>query len=107
MRRVRTAVIGCGKVGRIHARALADLAEAELVAVCDAQGERARDFGSQYAARAFEDPGTMFAQADVEAVCICTPHPAHRDPALVAARAGVHECWSKSPWRPASPIATP
>ena len=33
MRRVRTAVIGCGKVGRIHARALADLAESELAAV--------------------------------------------------------------------------
>jgi predicted dehydrogenase len=32
----------------------------------------------------------MFAQAGVEAVCICTPHPAHRDPALMAARAGVH-----------------
>jgi predicted dehydrogenase len=48
MRRVRTAVIGCGKVGRIHARALADLAESELVAVCDGQGERARDFAAQY-----------------------------------------------------------
>lgn len=90
MRRVRTAVIGCGKVGRIHARALADLAESELVAVCDGQGERARDFAAQYGALAFEDPGTMFAQAGVEAVCICTPHPAHRDPAVMAARAGVH-----------------
>jgi predicted dehydrogenase len=32
----------------------------------------------------------MLAQAGVEAVCICTPHPAHRHPAVLAARAGVH-----------------
>jgi len=90
MRRVRTAVIGCGKVGRIHARALAGLAESELVAVCDGQGERAREFAAQFDATAYDDAGTMFAQAGVEAVCICSPHPAHRDPAVTAARAGVH-----------------
>ena len=90
MRRVRTGVIGCGKVGQTHARALSELAESELVAVCDAQGERARAFAVQFGARAFEDPAAMFAQAGVEAVCICTPHPAHREPAVLAARAGVH-----------------
>ena len=40
MQRVRTALIGCGKVGGIHAAALATLPEAELVAVCDASAER-------------------------------------------------------------------
>jgi predicted dehydrogenase len=90
MRRVRTGIIGCGKVGQIHARALAGLAESELVAVCDSQGERARDFAARYGARAFEDSGVMLAQAGLEAVCICTPHPLHREAALLAARAGVH-----------------
>jgi len=90
MRRVRTAIVGCGKVGQIHARALAGLAESELVAVCDSEGVRARAFAGQYGALAFEDPGAMFTEAGVEAVCIATPHPAHRDPAVRAARAGVH-----------------
>ena len=90
MRRVRTGLIGCGKVGGIHARALASLAESELVAVCDAQGERAREFAGRYGGRAFDDPCAMLAQAGVEAVCICTPHPLHREPAVLAARAGVH-----------------
>lgn len=90
MRRVRTAIVGCGKVGQIHARALGGLEEAELVAVCDERGDRARAFAAEYGGQAFEDPGAMLAQTDVEAVCICTPHPAHRQPAVLAARAGAH-----------------
>ncbi len=39
--RLRTALIGCGKVGRIHADALAELPESELVAVCDGFPDRA------------------------------------------------------------------
>jgi len=34
---VRTALIGCGKVGGIHAQALASLPESNFVDVCDAQ----------------------------------------------------------------------
>ena len=41
MRRLRTALIGCGKVGQIHAAALRDLPESELVAVCDSGRDRA------------------------------------------------------------------
>jgi predicted dehydrogenase len=90
MRPVPTAIIGCGKVGHIHARALCSLAEARLAAVCDQRGDRARAFAAQYGALPFEDPAAMLAQAGVEAVCICTPHPAHLEPAVLAARAGVH-----------------
>jgi predicted dehydrogenase len=85
MRPVRTAIVGCGKVGHIHARALYGLAESQLVAVCDEQGGRARAFAAQYGALPFEDPAAMLAQAGVEAVCICTPHPAHRHPAVLDA----------------------
>ena len=41
MNRVRTALVGCGKVGQIHAQALASLAESEFVAACDVDFERA------------------------------------------------------------------
>jgi len=92
MRPLRTAIVGCGKVGQIHARALGPggLAESELVAVCDESGDRARAFAARYGAQPFEDPAAMLAQARVEAVTVCTPHPAHREPAVLAARAGVH-----------------
>jgi UDP-N-acetyl-2-amino-2-deoxyglucuronate dehydrogenase len=40
--------------------------------------------------RAFTDVGEMIREAGVQAVIICTPHPAHAAPAIAAARAGVH-----------------
>jgi predicted dehydrogenase len=90
MRRVRTGLVGCGKVGQIHAAALAVLPEADLVAVCDSDSERAARFARQYGARPFGDVGTLLRDAAVEAVVIGTPHPLHAGPAIRAAEAGVH-----------------
>jgi predicted dehydrogenase len=90
MRRVRTGLIGCGKVGQIHAAALAALPEADLVAVCDRDPERAARFAQRYGARSFADVGTLLRDAAVEAVVIGTPHPLHAEPAVRAAEAGAH-----------------
>jgi predicted dehydrogenase len=90
MKPVRTALVGCGKVGQIHASALAALPESEFVAVCDSSGERASAFAQRYGTRAWTDAAAMFAEAGVEAVVIGTPHPLHAAPAIAAARAGVH-----------------
>jgi len=90
MPRLRTALIGCGKVGHIHAQALRQLAESDFVAVCDAQAERAQNFAERYGVRSFTDAATMFRDAAVQAVLIATPHPLHAAPAIAAAHAGVH-----------------
>jgi predicted dehydrogenase len=90
MRRIRTAIIGCGKVGHIHAHALGSLPESEFVAVCDAQQARAQSFADQYGVRAFDSVPELLSRADVEAVTICTPHPLHEEPCVQAATAGVH-----------------
>ena len=82
MRRVKTAIIGCGKVGRTHAQALSSLGESEFVAVCDTELSRARSFAEQYRVRAFDSVPEMLSRADVEAVTICTPHPLHEQPCL-------------------------
>ncbi|MBV9125509.1 MAG: Gfo/Idh/MocA family oxidoreductase [Planctomycetes bacterium] len=90
MSKVRAALVGCGKVGQIHAAALSRLPEAEFVAVCDAHPERAQAFATRYGVRPFTDPATMLREARVEAVLIATPHPLHAAPAILAARAGAH-----------------
>jgi predicted dehydrogenase len=87
---VRTGLVGCGKVGQIHAAALRSLPEANLVAVCDTSPERAESFAARHGARAYADVETMLRDAAVEAVVIGTPHPLHAAPALAAAAAGVH-----------------
>ena len=87
---VRVGLVGCGKVGQIHAAALTQLAEADLVAVCDADRSRAEAFAARYGGRPFAAVPAMLRDGGVEAVVIGTPHPLHAEPAVRAAEAGVH-----------------
>lgn len=89
-RRVRTALIGCGKVGQIHAQALETLPGSDFVAVCDDHPDRAGAFGERHGARAFSNVEAMLKEAAPEAVFVCTPHPLHAGPAVLAAEAGAH-----------------
>ena len=90
MDRLRTALIGCGKVGQIHAAALLSLPESEFVAACDPQRERAEAFAALHGTRPFADVGTMLAETGAQAVVIGTPHPLHAAAAIAAMEAGVH-----------------
>ena len=90
MNPLRVGLVGCGKVGTLHATALRACAETELVACCDAVGERAGAFAGRYGVRAFGDVAAMLRGGGVEAVIIGTPHPLHAEPAVRALEAGVH-----------------
>jgi predicted dehydrogenase len=90
MASVRTALIGCGKVGTIHATALSQLPESEFVAVCDRDRDRAAAFAQRHGVRSYTDVGAMLRDAGVQAVVVCTPHPLHAAPVIEAAEAGVH-----------------
>src|SRR5207247_4185628 len=85
---MRVGLVGCGKVGTIHAAALAATPEAQFVGACDALPERAAAFAARYGVRAFTDLPALL--REVEAVVIGTPHPLHAEPAILAAEAGVH-----------------
>jgi UDP-N-acetyl-2-amino-2-deoxyglucuronate dehydrogenase len=90
VRKLRTAVIGVGKVGPTHAQALAELPESEFVAVYGRNAERTAEFAARYGVTPFNDVGKMVREASVEAVVIGTPHPAHAEGALAALEAGAH-----------------
>jgi predicted dehydrogenase len=85
---VRVGLVGCGKVGTIHAAVLRSMPEAVLVGVFDVLPERAAGFAATYGTRPFSDLETLL--REVEAVVIGTPHPLHAEPAIRAAEAGVH-----------------
>jgi len=90
MKKLRTAIVGCGKVGHFHARALANLEKSEFVAVCSTSLDRANAFGDQYGVRAFDSVEAMVEDAQVDVVCICTPHPQHASVAIAALKHGCH-----------------
>lgn len=87
---VRTALVGCGKIGMIHAGVLSSLPESRLVAVCDASLARAEAAAKQFGGEAYSDLDAMLAGSGAEALVIATPHPLHAEAAIRAARAGLH-----------------
>src|ERR1017187_8372604 len=89
MSKIKTALVGCGKVGHLHAAALQSLPESEFVAVCARSPEKAKAFAAKYGVAAFTSVEEMISRAKVQAVCICTPYPGHAAPTNAAATAGV------------------
>lgn len=90
MEPIRTAVIGCGKVGHFHARAFQQCPESELVACLGRDPEKTAAFARQYGIRPYTDPEAMVRETGVQAVSICTPHPAHAAIAVECCRLGLH-----------------
>jgi predicted dehydrogenase len=90
--KLRFALVGAGAIGRVHAKALAELADvAELVAVVDPDPDRARDLAWRYGvAVATTDLDAVLRRDDVDAVSICTPSGLHADGAVAALDAGKH-----------------
>jgi predicted dehydrogenase len=85
---IRTAVIGLGHFGRFHVEKYARLAHSKLVAVVDADAERARDVARKHRASALTDYRQLFGQVD--AVSIVVPTQAHHEVALACLQAGIH-----------------
>jgi len=90
MTKLRTGIIGTGKVAHTHAKVLAELDESEFVAVSSRTLEKSQAFASEYAVQGFDNITQMIEQTGVEAVTICTPHPIHALSAIEAIRLGVH-----------------
>ena len=90
MERLRTALIGCGKVGAIHAEVLAALPESDFIAACDADAGRAEALAGRFGCRAYAGLDDLLSKSGAEAVVVATPHPLHAEGAVRAARAGLH-----------------
>jgi myo-inositol 2-dehydrogenase/D-chiro-inositol 1-dehydrogenase len=90
MKRVPLAVLGAGRIGKMHVESLlTQVPEADLRAVCDPSMDRewAASLGI---ARAVKDPAEIFSDPEIQAVVIATPSPLHAGLAIAAARAGKH-----------------
>ncbi len=90
MKPLKFAIVGCGVISPTHARCLAELSEASLVAVCDVVPERAQALAAQYPAAVYSDYCEMFANEDMDVVEVLTPSGLHAEVGIAAAQAGKH-----------------
>ncbi|MFT4151301.1 MAG: inositol 2-dehydrogenase [Paracoccaceae bacterium] len=81
------ALLGCGRIGQVHAKAIARTPGATLVAVADAMAPAAEKLAAHYGAQV-RTIDAIEAAADIEAVVICTPTDTHADLIERFARAG-------------------
>jgi predicted dehydrogenase len=86
--RVRVGVVGVGAMGERHARTYAQLPEATLVGLYDADPLRAVSVAEQLGCRQFDDLDALF--QEVEAVSIVTPTFTHAEVAEQALERGCH-----------------
>jgi len=77
MSKLRTAVIGAGKMGAIHARVYSKLDEVALTAVADPDRSRAQKLADEYGCEALTSPEALIGRVD--AVTIAAPTTAHAD----------------------------
>jgi len=84
---VRFGLLGAGRIGKVHARAVTGDANAKLVAVADAFPAAAKAIADQYGCDV-RSIDAILAAKDIDAVVICTPTDTHADLIEAFAQAG-------------------
>ena len=92
----RVGIIGVGAIAKMHARAIADLPDVELVAACCRTEQKGREFCEEHGGDWFPRAEELLDRSRPDVVTICTPSGAHLDPTLAALGRGVH-VWCEKP----------
>lgn len=77
MAKIRTALIGCGSISKVHLDALSHMDNVELVSVADVKEDRAKARAEQYGCAYTTDWTEYVSRDDIDVVHICTPHYLH------------------------------
>ncbi|HWW33213.1 MAG TPA: inositol 2-dehydrogenase [Steroidobacteraceae bacterium] len=88
MATVGMAVLGCGRIGRLHARNLARHARVRLAAVFDVSAEAAQQTAAELGVRSARTVEELWDDRNVRAVVIATPTDTHVPLIVAAVKAG-------------------
>jgi len=90
-RKMRIAIVGCGRISRNHFGSIEKHADnIELAAVCDINPQVLNEHAQKYAVPAYRSMEEMLKSELVDLVALCTPSGMHANQAELAARYGVH-----------------
>lgn len=92
-KKIKTAVVGVGYLGRLHAQKYAAIEEADLIGVFDANPARAAEIAAEFNTKAFNDVKELFGNA--EAVSVVTPTEHHYRLGMEFLSRGVHVMMEK------------
>ena len=89
---LKVGLVGCGGLGRRHARNADGTEGVAVAAVCDVYPESAEKLASELPSRpvAYADHEVMLGEQDLDAVVVVTPNHTHSRVTVDAASAGVH-----------------
>lgn len=90
MKKFKVAVIGCGNISVMHFASIAMTEQCELVACCDINEKRAREWAEKYGVRYYTDYFEMFDKESLDAVHLCLPHHIHASVAIDAMERGIN-----------------
>ncbi|MEQ8848854.1 Gfo/Idh/MocA family oxidoreductase [Botrimarina sp.] len=90
MTKHRIGIVGVGAIAGMHALAIRDLENAELVAFSNGTEPRMSDFQKEHGGQAFDTFQEMLDSGLCDVVTICTPSGAHLEPSVAALERGVH-----------------
>jgi len=90
MEKLKTGIVGCGKVTDLHAKALKDLKCSAFMAVCSRSRAKAEQYAAKYGVKGYDDVTQMVESESLDAVIVCTPHPFHSEPVIKAIEAGAN-----------------
>lgn len=88
MEKLKAAIVGTGIFGSFHARALSEMPEVELIAICDLNRNRAEQIAAQFGIpQVYTSHTEMLAKSGCDFVTIATPDHLHAQVAVDAANA--------------------
>ncbi len=84
------ALIGCGAIARLHAKAIQGIEDAKLVGVYDYSYVYAEKFAQEFSCTAYKTLEELLANPEIDIVNICTPSGLHAEQTILAAKAKKH-----------------
>ncbi len=90
MKKLKVAVIGCGRISVMHLDSIVQSEYAELVAVCDIKENLAKIASEKYGVPYYTDYNEMLECVELDAVHLCLPHYIHTSVAIDAFKKGVN-----------------
>ncbi len=92
MKTLNFALVGCGRIARRHAELLHNrqIKNSQLVAVCDIDEKKAKEFGEKYDVPYFKNYHDMMKSREIDVVSVLTPSGMHAEQVVELADYGKH-----------------